>query len=512
MMLGMPPTTTTTDDDGNESAPTTTTSFPSPLDIASAALDHYEHELPQKGKPRDKDEWTVCAAIVASFHHGNHGNNNNNKEQLTVIASATGTKCTAVDAHSSETVLHDSHAEVLARRGLLRVLWHEIVLWNSKDGGGGEGKGENNDNDESKPPNCTLRLLEKLSNDQQYRLRPNVHLHLYVSDAPCGDASIYPLKNDSAIGQPSSSTTTTTTTAAAAAATSSTTLQFTGAKIIVSPATQVPLQAVDTLLDQHCAREQVQLLGRLRSKSARSNLQAHQRSRSLSCSDKLVRWSVLGCQGTALLQYLVEPIYLTSIVTSRDARAKGDTAQLQALQRALVDRVKAVQAVWQHCAKEEEGNIIGRVPTVHVVDRRFVRGKAAAEQQQQLQQQQQQPDHTNSTTTTVRKRKHDEMKLKTSSPTGVAINWNAYDRTVELTVGARGTRQGKKSTALASRLSRHGLWQIMQPMISSGDSSYAACKESVTRQHRLREIIFRKGPLAGWLLNDTDQAQSSQES
>jgi hypothetical protein len=123
--------------------------------IAKTALDHYFIDLPRKGKPSET-EWTVYAAIVATFKNID----NDDLLDVRVISSATGSKCTAVndscpiltklgvppccrtkDSRSIKTsnsccclcqeqvkslILRDSHAEILARRGLLRVLWNEL--------------------------------------------------------------------------------------------------------------------------------------------------------------------------------------------------------------------------------------------------------------------------------------------------------------------------------------------------------------------------------------------------
>ena len=155
-------------------------------EIAKAALDHYHHDLPNKGKPRENDEWTVYAAIVATLRNSD---DNDDENTAVVISSATGTKCTAVKSETSQWILHDSHAEVLARRGLVRVLWHEIVNRSTT-------QIMTNNPRTATSPDRTLHLLETIPNSDKYQLRPGIKLHLYVSDSPCGDASIYPLKSD----------------------------------------------------------------------------------------------------------------------------------------------------------------------------------------------------------------------------------------------------------------------------------------------------------------------------
>jgi len=125
--------------------------------VAECALRHYNKKI-SKGKPKDKSEWTVYAAIVAE-----------EEKNLWVVSAATGTKCTATRKEGF--ALHDSHAEILARRGLVRVLWLEVK-------------------DITKTQSFSKRrlLLEEGSNKQKYRIRENIKLHLYISDSPCGDA------------------------------------------------------------------------------------------------------------------------------------------------------------------------------------------------------------------------------------------------------------------------------------------------------------------------------------
>jgi len=509
-----------------------------PDEIATAALDHWEHKLPShKGKPRASDEWTVYAAIVATRTTTLTNNNDNDTDnKITVVSCATGTKCTAVPPvnritstaaaasttsatttttttlpPTADVILHDSHAEVLARRGLLRVLWQEIAMHDGRNSDiGNEG--------------TRSSLLTKIPNSHRYQLRENVQLHLFVSDSPCGDASIYPLdtlsassgsmKSDDKSSLPSD--------AVPSASTeydnhnNNNGLQFTGAKVIVSQETTVSIEdcgGIEAFLlqDSRVARERIQLLGRLRTKSGRSNLQANQRSDSLSCSDKIVRWCVLGLQGRALLHHLVEPIRLSSIVVSRDIRnqygGNGNTgAQWEALYRAIPNRIMAVK---EELLREDVSNMDGNgmqapnrnmvnadaidIPKVYIAKPMFAQGKACSE-------------HANNMAS--RKRKHDENKnfVKPKlSPTGVCLNWNMWDDTVELTIGARGIRQGKKPKTerdilkLASRLSRYDIWKI-SCSISSAET-YLVAKSTETRQNSWRSVIFRRGPLAGWMVS-----------
>lgn len=162
-------------------------------------------------------------------------------------------------------------------------------------------------------------------------------------------------------------------------------INFTGAKLLISE--QVDQSNITNILHCNCttdatsvdgnrssessnrtplsaevAREQIQVLGALRIKSSRSNILSHLRSTSMSCSDKICRWSLLGLQGALLLHWIPSPIFLSSICVSEDLRstitetpvtcnsespgggkinmARGVSSQLVALQRAIPDRVR----------------------------------------------------------------------------------------------------------------------------------------------------------------------------
>jgi len=54
--------------------------------------------------------------------------------------------------------------------------------------------------------------------------------------------------------------------------------------------------------------------GITRLKCGRSDLLESQRSESMSCSDKLLKWNCLGLQGSLLGQLIEEPLWLTSLI------------------------------------------------------------------------------------------------------------------------------------------------------------------------------------------------------
>ena len=91
----------------------------SPELIASAALGAYE-SLP-RGKPRES-EWTVLAAVILE-----------DGASLRVLSLGTGSKCVGRDTlragEATGGLVRDTHAEVIARRSLLRVLYSELGAW-----------------------------------------------------------------------------------------------------------------------------------------------------------------------------------------------------------------------------------------------------------------------------------------------------------------------------------------------------------------------------------------------
>ena len=515
--------------------------------IAKCALYHYEKALPgAKGKPNE-NEWTVYAVIVAAEENADPSSS-----RYWVVSCATGTKCSSFTppmgiskdetGKFKTTILPDCHAEVLARRGLMYSLFQEIQQDVS-----------NRENFEQ----YQNRLLEVYHTNEEgenaspssipykYKLREGVSIHLYISDSPCGDASIYPVITSTADDRQNAEDN----------KHSKTELNFTGAKVIVSKETgveatacggnhQLLVQTSSSANDDSIvvAREDIQLLGKLRTKSGRSNLPAHLRSSCMSCSDKLVRWSVLGLQGTLLSRYIPIPIRLSSIVVSQDPRAVSLLEQKEALSRATQRRVASVMNhIKQHSESllkgNPEWNVEEDIPTVHIVKPTFPRSKSMSDYHYQTNGNAsggaEGDGRVASSSATggdiSRKRKRQEPTSQGNctkfSPCGVSLNWiqqpptttsispkNPGDGIVELVIGARGIRQGKKPKTLAdyqrlaSRLCRHQFQCIVKTFEKTeSDQQYSELKNSLCDPvlKSLRSTIFSGGPLAGWLTSSS---------
>lgn len=264
--------------------------------VCRACLEKYD-SLPKRGKPRtDLGEWNVLAAVCAV--RGRRGDGGS--DDISVVSLATGTKCLGLERLRSDgCTLGDTHAEVLARRSfrwylvnqfetLLRCGRCEAFAYVEKESCEGPKEGS--------------------------RIKPikNVRYYMYISQSPCGDACILESSSDeeSRLRKRRKKTC------------DGTWNLFTGAKAVLSDDKNGTRQ-----LDGGCQR-----VGILRTKPGRGS-----ESRSVSCSDKIARWTCLGFQG-ALLSLLTEPIYIDALVLPH-------FVYRESVRRAIVDRVFASERV-----------------------------------------------------------------------------------------------------------------------------------------------------------------------
>ncbi|KAG4072781.1 hypothetical protein HA402_005258 [Bradysia odoriphaga] len=108
--------------------------------------------------------YKVIAGIVKSV--------NNDRNSFKVISIGTGSKFLyEKNLNSNGNAVHDTHAEVVARRGFIRYIYNQISQYVAS--------------------NTSNNIFEKTDATEKFRLKTGIKFHLYVSTAPCGDARVH---------------------------------------------------------------------------------------------------------------------------------------------------------------------------------------------------------------------------------------------------------------------------------------------------------------------------------
>ena len=153
--------------------------------------------FPNNGKPREEGsaivEFTVLASIVAS--RSNLCDQKQLEHDVLLVSLATGTKCAGASREDPNGfVTSDSHAEVLARRGLVR--WLSKCVCSLQ-------KCPSLSSDPLFPLHRVEHTSQPISESAEstdsttspnpsYALKDDWQFYLYISDSPCGDGSLYP--------------------------------------------------------------------------------------------------------------------------------------------------------------------------------------------------------------------------------------------------------------------------------------------------------------------------------
>lgn len=214
-----------------------------------------------------------------------------------------GTKCCGANSLSTDgTSLNDSHAEVLCRRGFLRYLYDQ--MFNYAD-----------DSSDS------IFLFDNAID--KFVLKENISFHFYTTHAPCGDASIFPIQNTPAECENEGSS-----------AKKAKIVNVEHAEIgDVDPASEISRMNFTGGKLIHSEFEvsgdrMYQSIGAIRTKPGRGD-----QTLSVSCSDKLAKWCLMGLQGTLISDLLMRPIHIHSITISNSSHC-----DVNALERALWGR------------------------------------------------------------------------------------------------------------------------------------------------------------------------------
>lgn len=224
-------------------------------------MDFYNQFILQNSKPKN-NQWTIISSIILQ---------NNNK--FKIISFSSGTKSLPnINYISKKFQIFDCHTEILTLRSfhffLLKLLNFHIDK---------ENKSGIFTEEEYKILSSMFDfydIFEYIENSKKFKIKNNVHFHLYISEMPCGECSniLYKSTNNK--------------------------YDFTGSKTLN-----------ECLNIQNVSEKEINF----RSKSIRSDFKENFLSYSLSCTDKIMLKNILGYQGK-FLSILIEPIFMKSII------------------------------------------------------------------------------------------------------------------------------------------------------------------------------------------------------
>ncbi|XP_038058159.1 double-stranded RNA-specific editase 1-like [Patiria miniata] len=332
-------------------------------------------------------------------------------EDAQVISITSGTKCINGEYMSDQGLaINDSHAEIVSRRCLVRYLYSQLELIS-------QNKGESS-------------IFVPSPSGKGYTLQAGIQFHLYISTSPCGDARIFS-PHEATTGEDNPST------------------------------------------DKHPNRK---ARGQLRTKieSGEGTIPVKsgpiiqtwdgvlqgERLLTMSCSDKLARWNVLGIQGS-LLSHFVEPIYLNSVIL-------GSLYHSDHLSRALYARMGALEDL----------------PPAFHVNHPLLSGVS-----------------------------NTQSRMPGKAP-NFSINWTYADADLEVTNATTGKQEGGlpsrlcKSTLFEKFKGLYGKLSSVVPAQPQPPKTYAEAKAQAVDYSRAKAVMvrgFEKAGLGSWIKKPMEQ-------
>ncbi|XP_023282686.1 double-stranded RNA-specific editase 1-like isoform X2 [Seriola lalandi dorsalis] len=334
-------------------------------------------------------------------------------KEAQVICVSTGTKCINGEYMSDRGLaLNDCHAEIVARRSLIRYLYSQLDHFLS-----------NSEEEHQKS------IFTRCDNRQGFRLKVNVQFHLYISTSPCGDARIFSPHeagvedqgdrhpNRKARGQLRTK--------------------------IESGEGTIPVRSSNTIQTWDGVLQGERLL-------------------TMSCSDKIARWNVVGFQGS-LMSYFTEPIYFSSIIL-------GSLYHADHLSRAMYQRITEIEDL----------------PQPFSLNRPLLSGISNAEARQP------------------------------GKAPNFSVNWTVGDQGLEVI----NATTGKDDLGRPSRLCKHvlyGRWMRLRCKLSPTlrirtprPCGYREAKQAAAEYHSAKQTLFRAfhgAGLGAWVKKPIEQDQ-----
>ncbi|XP_056287232.1 double-stranded RNA-specific editase 1-like isoform X2 [Pseudoliparis swirei] len=323
-------------------------------------------------------------------------------KEAQVICMSTGTKCINGEYMSDRGLaLNDCHAEILARRSLIS-------------------------NQEEEQQNS---VFTRCDDGHGFRLKEHIQFHLYISTSPCGDARIFSPHeacmedqgdrhpNRKARGQLRTK--------------------------IESGEGTIPVRSSNTIQTWDGVLQGERLL-------------------TMSCSDKIARWNVVGFQGS-LMSYFTEAIYFSSIIL-------GSLYHADHLSRAMYQRITEIEDL----------------PASFGLNRPLLSGISNAEARQP------------------------------GKAPNFSVNWTVGDQSLEVV----NATTGKDDLGRPSRLCKHALysrWTRLHCKLTSSlriraprPGSYHEAKQAAVEYHGAKQALFRafhKAGLGAWVKKPNEQDQ-----